>query len=219
MKTSFAVRVAFSAFASVFLVLVLAGLLIPSRAHAQGCGIYWATYDDYEALWTYPLADTSFRVDSAFNVVHVYTYADHIWLTDLYENDSYVASGDGVWTESTNEFSLEIPSSCFPSSTSTPSPTFEPTVTPTPTVVIPSTYTPTYCDADFETCYGDSFGKFLLLFFALITIFIVGSRQRVLLGIAFVFAALLLMPLAVFGFWFFVSTLIMIIADMLVSTT
>lgn len=98
----------------------------------------------------------------------------------------------------------------------TPEPTATPTVTPsaTPTPSPAPVYTPTTCDADFETCYGDSFGKFLLLFFALLIVIVTGATQRVMLAIMFLFFALLSMPLDVFGMWFFIATLGFSLADL-----
>ncbi len=94
------------------------------------------------------------------------------------------------------------------------SPTSTPVATSTPVVgpVLPAA--PAYCVSGvFEDCYGDMFGKFLLFLFALLATFVFGSRQRVLLALAFVFFALSSMPLDVFAFWFFVSSLLLIIAD------
>lgn len=89
--------------------------------------------------------------------------------------------------------------------------------TPTPVPTPPPAYTPTYCDSDFETCYGDGLGKFLLLFLGLFAIFVVGARQRVLLGMAIIFFALLVMPIDVFAFWFFLGTVLLLLADMLLA--
>ena len=202
--------------------LLVFGLVSPLRVSAQsGCSVYDSEWDG--DFYRVEIDGGNYFLFDASDWVHAYTI-DDTWLGDLFVGDEFsqsnVSGSPDYYLISDGAFSLDSPAHC---SSWTPTPDFtatpDTTSTPAPTVTPPPTYTPTYCDSDFETCYGDGLGKFLLLFLALFAVFVVGARQRVLLGIAIIFFALLAMPLDVFAFWFFLATVLLLLADMLLASS